>query len=69
MTGADLGKMLTDLLENERQRRKVLGGGGGGPGSCFPGNFQISLEETLQICELFSQSQCPCLFPVILPKK
>ena len=24
-TGADLGKMLTDLLQNERRRRKLLG--------------------------------------------
>jgi len=29
--GADLGKMLTNLLQNERQRRKVQGGSGGMP--------------------------------------
>ena len=33
--GADLGKMLTDLLQNERRRRKLLGG----PGACSPGKF------------------------------
>ena len=26
--GADLGKMLTDLLQNERRRRKLIGGSG-----------------------------------------
>ena len=27
--GADLGKIVTDLLQNERRRRKLLGGCGG----------------------------------------
>ena len=35
LTGADLGKMLTDLLQNERRRRKLLGV----PVACSPGNF------------------------------
>ena len=26
LTGADLGKVLTDLLQNERSKRKLLGG-------------------------------------------
>ena len=34
-TGADLGKMLTDLLQNERRRRKLLGGSV----ACSPGKF------------------------------
>ena len=33
--GADLGKILTYLLQNERRRRKLLGGSG----ACSPGKF------------------------------
>ena len=28
ISGADLGKILTDLLQNERSKRKLLGGSG-----------------------------------------
>ena len=33
--GADLGKMLTDLLQNECRRRKLLGRSG----ACYPEIF------------------------------